>query len=312
MAEVEKILDNNTEKRAVKHRALTGFLRKNWKRDPLCLQQIISTCDVSTRLGALPNALRERVDKSRVSEVTDEFHVNLQYFLYKNILELTKLNQDRVYDLPELGNLFNTKCELFARGINMYGINPWSGGFGFVCKMSFPEINVHYALKLYYAEGPLVRCRDHGPLFEIPTAFAAGHAEPRDNNRVYMGTLTGEPYLLSDWAGDKVDKIAPRKNENIIFVTSFNEDEERNRRAGRRIDWGETFLSEYGEMSYPARKVFRQVMACDEEGLKKSCVMARGAFARRDVENAMHLAELTANYDDNFSVQNFLESFRQR
>ena len=65
-------------------------------------------------------------------------------------------------------------------------------------------------------------------------------------------------------------------------------------------------------MSYPARKVFRQVMACDEEGLKKSCVMARGAFARRDVENAMHLAELTANYDDNFSVQNFLESFRQR
>lgn len=306
------ILDKNRVATRVKHVALTGFLRKNWKRDPRYVQQIISDCDVSTRLGELPPQLRERVDKTKISEVTDAFHVNLQNFLSENIWELDELPTDKVYDLPELGNLFNTKCELLARGYPAYGVNPWSGANGFVCKMSFPMINAHYALKLYYEDGRFIRCCDHGVWFEIPTALAAGRAEPRDNNRIYMAALTGGAYLLSHWGGDNEDKIAARKNENMIFVTSLDEDESRNRRGGRRIDWGETFLTDYGAMSYPARKVYRQIMACDQMALKKSCDMARGAFACRDIETAVRLADLTAFYDGNVAVEKFLDNFLQR
>lgn len=306
------ILDKNRGAKRVKHVALTGFLRKNWKRDPRYLQQIISDCDVSGELGALPPQLRARVPKAHLSQVTAEFRAELEYFLMKNIFELGELDSDRVYDLKQIGNLFGTKCALTARGINVYGVNPWGGAVGYVCKLSFPEINAHYALKLYHINGPIWVERDHGAWFEVATAFAANKAEARDNNRVYMASLSNEPYLLSQWAGDKEDKIDARKNTNQIFVTTDKEDESRNRRGGRRIDWGETFLTGYGAMSYPARKVYRQIMACDQMALKKSCDMARGAFARRDIETAVRLANLTAYYDGNVAVEKFLDNFLQR
>jgi len=306
------ILDKNRVAKRVKHVALTGFLRKNWKRDPRYLQQIISDCDVSGELGALPPQLRARVPKAHLSQVTAEFRAELEYFLMKNIFELGELDSDRVYDLKQIGNLFGTKCALTARGINVYGVNPWSGAVGYVCKLSFPEINAHYALKLYHINGPIWGERDHGAWFEVATAFAANKAEARDNNRVYMASLSNEPYLLSQWAGDKEDKIEARKNTNQIFVTTDKEDESRNRRGGRRIDWGETFLTDYGAMSYPARKVYRQIMACDQMAVKKSVDAARGAFVRRDIETAVRLADLTAFYDGNVAVEKFLDNFLQR
>lgn len=306
------ILDKNRVAKRVKHVALTGFLRKNWKRDPRYLQQIISDCDVSGELGALPSQLRARVPKALLTQVTAEFRAELEYFLMKNIFELAELDSDRVYDLKQIGNLFGTKCELTARGINVYGVNPWSGAVGYVCKLSFPEINAHYALKLYHINGPIWGERDHGAWFEVATAFAANKAEARDNNRVYMASLSNEPYLLSQWAGDKEDKIEARKNTNQIFVTTDKEDESRNRRGGRRIDWGETFLTDYGAMSYPARKVYRQIMACDQMAVKKSVDAARGAFVRRDIETAVRLADLTAFYDGNVAVEKFLDNFLQR
>ncbi len=306
------ILDKNRVAKRVKHVALTGFLRKNWKRDPRYLQQIISDCDVSGELGALPPQLRARVPKAHLPQVTAEFRAELEYFLMKNIFELGELDSDRVYDLKQIGNLFGTKCALTARGINVYGVNPWSGAVGYVCKLSFPEINAHYALKLYHINGPIWGERDHGAWFEVATAFAANKAEARDNNRVYMASLSNEPYLLSQWAGDKEDNIDARKNTNQIFVTTDKEDESRNRRGGRRIDWGETFLTDYGAMSYPARKVYRQIMACDQMAVKKSVDAARGAFVRRDIETAVRLADLTAFYDGNVAVEKFLDNFLQR
>ena len=310
---VEKtILDKNRVATRVKHVALTGYVRRNWNRNPQKLQQIISDCDVSGELGALPPQLRARVPKAHLSQVTAEFRAELEYFLMKNIFELGELDSDRVYDLKQIGNLFGTKCALTARGINVYGVNPWSGAVGYVCKLSFPEINAHYALKLYHINGPIWGERDHGAWFEVATAFAANKAEARDNNRVYMASLSNEPYLLSQWAGDKEDKIEVRKNTNQIFVTTDKEDESRNRRGGRRIDWGETFLTDYGAMSYPARKVYRQIMACDQMALKKSCDMARDGFAQKDLDNAMRLANLTAYYDGNVAVEKFLDNFLQR
>lgn len=295
-----------------KHRALTGFLCRNWERNSKYLNCVCSNCDVSLFLGALPFELRRRITKSKISSVTHLFHAKLQYFLERNIVELSEMTDDKKYDLSDLGGLFDTKCVLFARGGNKSKKNPWSGAIGFVCKMSFPEIDLDYALKLFYQDVPVWGRCNHGPLFEIPTAFAAGHAEPRDNNRVYLASLSGVPYLMSRWAGDDVDTKGARKNKNQIFITATREETPRNRRNGQRIDWGETYLCDYGAMSYRARKMFRQIMACDGKAFGSSCDMARDGIAKKDVEHAMRVADLTAYFEDNFAVQNFLVDFLQR
>ena len=72
------ILDKNRVATRVKHVALTGYVRRNWNRNPQKLQQIISDCDVSGELGALPPQLRARVPKAHLSQVTAEFRAELE------------------------------------------------------------------------------------------------------------------------------------------------------------------------------------------------------------------------------------------
>ncbi len=302
----------------LKHRALTGFVSRKWDRNPNYLKHIFISCDVSRFFGALPFELCQRVPKSKIAYVTNLFHIKLQCFLREYFAEMSEMATAKVYDLTDLGNMFDTKCILFARGGSRSAENPWSGGIGFVCKMSFPEINLDYALKLYYMDLAYYMgfaswsCGNHGPLFEIPTAFAAGRAEPRDNNRVYIASLSVVPYLLSKWAGDEIEDNGARENKNQIFVTATHEDEARNRRKGQRIDWGETYLSDYGAMSYRGRKMFRQIMACDERAFSKSCDVAKDGIAKKDLERAMRVADLIAYFDNNVVVQNFLCKFKQR
>ena len=292
-----------------KHVALTKYLKRNWERNPNVLKRILYNCDVSEYIGALPPQLRVRVPREQIATVTAQFRENLENWLIRNSLDLRAMDADRVYELPEIGNLFNTKCTLFARGINVYGVNPWSGSLGFVCKMSFPEIDAHYALKLYYDNLSVVMTYSHGPWFEVGTALAANKAEPRDNVPMYMASLKYEKYLLSQWAGDKNDGVDARKNKNTIFVSRSDEDEARNRRQGRRIDWGETYLTNYGSMSYRARKLYRQVMNLDAMAVKKSIACARTNLQRKDVDAAMELAGLVAWYDDITPVSQFLAQF---
>ncbi len=296
----------------VHHRALTGYLRKNWTRNSNALKRIVYNTDVSPYLGALPPQLRARVPREQIAGTTECFRENLENFLIKNAADLREMKADKVYDLPEIGDLFGTKCMLVARGINVYGVNPWSGLLGFVCKLSFPEIDAHYALKLYYDNGMGVIHRDHGPWFEVATALAANKAESRDNVPMYMASLKYEKYMLSQWAGDRDDGVPQRTNENKIFYTRTDEDESRNRRGGRRIDWGETYRTDYGSMSYRARKIYRQAMNMDVATIQKSINGAKNNFERRDVARALELAGLVAWYDDNQPLSQFLDQVQNQ
>lgn len=290
----------------VHHRALTGYLRKNWSRNPNVLRRIVYNTDVVPYLGALPPGLRARVPREQIPLITAQFRENLENFLIKNAADLRQMKADKVYDLPEIGDLFGTKCVMVARGINVSGENPWSGLLGFVCKLSFPEINAHYALKLYYDNGNGVFHRDHGPWFEVATALAANKAEQRDNVPMYMASLKYEKYMLSQWAGDGDDGVPQRINENKIFCTRTDEDESRNRRGGRRIDWGETYRTNYGGLSYPARKIYRQAMNMDATAMRRVINGAKNNFQKRDLARALELAGLVAWYDDNQQLGQFL------
>ncbi len=296
----------------VAHRALTGYLRRNWTRNPNALRRIVYNTDVSPYLGALPPQLRARVPHNKIASVTAQFRENLENFLIANVVDLREMSRDRVYDLPQIGALFGTRCSLLARGINVYGVNPWSGLLGFVCKLSFPEINAHYALKLYYDNGMGVTHLRHGPWFEVATALAANKAEPRDNVPMYMASLKYEKYMLSEWAGDRDDGMDARNNKYKIFVTHTDEDESRNRRNGRRIDWGETYRTNYGALSYPARKLYRQIMQKDAGAVTQGLIKARNNFQRRDAQSALELAGLVAWYDDNSALAEFVDKIQRQ
>lgn len=269
------ILVKDKARADVKHSALTGFVRYNWTLNTIRLKQIVYNCNVSAYLGALPPELRNRVPREKIAYATKQFRENLENFLIKNGFEIRDMDADKVYDIPSLGDLFGTKCVLETKGINVYGVNPWAGAVGVVCKLSFPEINAHYALKLFFDRPADWATVYHGPWFEIPTAFAANHAQPRDNNPIYMASLKYDKYMLSKWAGDKQDGMFGSDKDLSVFRTSVQENGVRNRRGGRMIDWGETFLTGYGRLSYAGRKFVRQMLAGDEfaaENSKKRAV----------------------------------------
>lgn len=296
----------------VKHRALTGFLRKNWNRNPNALRRIIYNCDVSPYFGALPPELRMRVPQKQIASVTAMFRDRLENFLINNIQKLREMKHDCVYEMPELGECFNTQCVLVARGINVYGVNPWSGFLGFVCKLSFPEINAHYALKLFYDDARYEWSTEHGPWVEAATALAANKAEKQDNNPVYMASMIYEKYMLSAWAGDVIDGVAARSNKYQVFKTSADEDEARNRRQGRRIDWGETHLTNYGKLSYAGRKVYRQVMNMDENALRMAMAKAKNNLQKRELQSALEYARTVAWYENNQSVEQFVNKIQKQ
>lgn len=240
------------------HVSLTHFFKRNWEREPGRLISILSKCSVEPYLGALPPELRNRVSRQDLSDITYKFRMRLENFLVARSDDVIGAANDITYSLDDIGELFGTRCQLLARGVNYAGICPWQGGFGTVCKLSFPEIGAEYALKIYnFFQEP---GQGHGAMWEIPTAFAATHAEPRDNSRVYMASLTAGPYLLSKWEGDYCSKLETgRFNQNEIFVTSPSENRPRNYRNGRRIDYGDTRRTAYGAASWRVRKMCRKI-----------------------------------------------------
>lgn len=294
-----------------KHRALTNLMRRNWERGPAWWQKILSKCTIAPYLGALPPELRARVTKENLSAVTHQFRMILEDFLIANIRDIQAATDGPMYELPEMGRLFGASCVLEFGPINFAGFRIWSGWAGIVCKMSFPEINAQYALKIFDSRRD--DHYDHGASCEIPTAFAAAHAEPRDNSRVYMASVIYEPYLLSRWEGDVVDGRV-RKNENEIFVTSSKESESRNYRRGRRIDYGETYRTAYGAASYRVRKMCRTIMNAakrnDVDSLRRLAQDASVAApaAQKDFCKAMDLAAGTMCIDIYGMIKNSVGS----
>ncbi len=283
------------------HRALTGFVRKNRSIDQWIIEQIVSGCNVSPYLGVLPPELQARIKPSDSGRIIAEFREKLDDFLIANSEQIQEQEKDIVFDLPQIGNLFGCQCKMELRGITPYGVSPWEGAFGIVCKLSFPEIHAEYALKIYkmHSENHVY----HGPWFEIATAFAANRAEPRNNNPVYMASLKDEKYMLSKWAGDEEDGLRKNKNKNKIFVTAHGEDESRNLRNGRLIDWGETVLSEYGKLSYQARKFVRQVKNGNVHNARKILGAKKNMLEKRDLDDAVQYIEDLAYENHNLAVR---------
>ncbi|MDE6481497.1 MAG: hypothetical protein K2L25_01605 [Alphaproteobacteria bacterium] len=285
-----------------KHRALTKLMRCNWERGPMWWQAILSKCTVAPYLGALPPELRARVTKEQLSAVTHQFRMILEDFLIANIHDIQKSSEGGFYYIDDIGKLFGTQCTLEFPPISYFGYRMWSGRFGMVGKISFPELGGYYALKLFYKLIDSEYCGAHGVEYEIPTAFAAAHAEPRDNSRVYMASLIYEPYLLSRWEGDVAGACA-RENENEIFVTAPYEEQSRNYRHGRRIDYGETYRTAYGAASYRVRKMCRTIMNAakrnDVDSLRRLAQDASVAApaAQKDFCKAMDLAAGTMCID---------------
>ena len=272
-----------------KHSALTGFARKSRPVDQWEVEQVVSKCDVSPYVGALPPELRAQIPANMVADVTRKFRDKLEDFLVANFFDIEAQEKDKIYNLPEIGKLFGCRCVLETRGVTAYGISPWEGAFGVVCKMSFPEIGAAYALKVYKSFGSENHVW-HGPWFEVVTAFAANKAEPKYNNPVYMASLIYNKYMLSKWAGDQ-DDVAVRKNTNEIFCTDDVEQDPRNMRLGRRIDWGDTHLTEYGKLSYAGRKLYRQIKSRDVCAVRKSLAGAKNNLQQRDVQQVIELAD---------------------
>lgn len=293
-------------KQKFKHSSLTHFMRRNC--DPKQVIHILTYCDVSPRVGCLPPQLVPLVRPENRAHVTDEFGKCLEKFFIKNKQTFVNPDSDITFSAPDISALFNTECVIHARGVNIMGISPWSGGFGIVCKVSFPAIHADYALKYFLASSFR---NGHGAHFEIPTAFAANHAEPRNNCPVYMASLKpGREFMLSLWGGDKIDGII-RKNKNVMFTTSDEEDEARNYRAGRRIDYGETYQTDYRRMTYRGRKLFRKVLRAANMGYDGEIEYmyhdARNSGDMRNFNHAMKLAWFITFMNDEYRAMDVIE-----
>lgn len=252
---------SSSEKRSVqrpKHAGLTHYLRRHWHRTPETLRAILARCDVAANVGVLPPQLRKSLSPyADIARVTMDFHDLINDFLVDSSRTIHHCHQDIIYELPAIGALFNATCKIECHKTSGLQPSRWSGLAGVVCRMSFPELNASYALKVYF---PIYYDSDddHGAMYEIPTALAACRSEPRDNMTMYMASLTRNPYMLSQWGGDQ-ESCWIRQNTNQIFFMSRNEEAPRNYRNGRRIDYGETYRTLYGCASWRARKIYRSL-----------------------------------------------------
>lgn len=273
-------------KQKFKRNSLTNFIRRNFDQEKVA--DILQNYDVSPRVGGLPPQLVPIVARENRASATAQFWKCLEQFVVANKEKIINLDKDTTFSAPQVSALFGTKCVIHARGVNAYGFCPWAGSYAVVCKVSFPEIRADYALKFFANSDKF-----NNPLREILTAFAANHAEPRNNCPVYLASLnSGYEFMLSQWGGDAPDGKR-RENKYEIFYTDEEEMNKCNLRGGRRIDFGETVQTDYGRASFQMRKMFRKIMRAAELGyyaeLEYMYHTERNARRRQDLDKAMEL-----------------------
>ena len=305
-----------------KHAGLTKYFKHNWTPETYQVQDIVYGCNVSGKVGELPPQLRARVPREQIAQVTEKFHKCLAKFIadyYDNFMQVKcqidwdmesnskPLKRVSAYKLSDISELFGTDCILNGRSISAVGhLRPWRGAIGFVYKLSFPEINADYALKIFSRDMDDFGLFRHGPWFEIPTAFAANHAEPNRNVPIYLASLRDEYYMLSKWAGDKSDSVQQKDKPYVIFHTSVCDNRSSNYRKGRRIDFGSTKLTFYGKCSYKERKLARQMIAGDIAAVEKHL---NGITNKLDYKNLEKLVQKVL--DECFvnqAIENYLQS----
>lgn len=300
-----------------KHAGLTKYFKHNWTPETYQVQDIVYGCNVSGRVGALPPELRARVPREQIAQVTAKFHDCVAKFIadyYNNFMQvkchidwdMERGKRVSAYKLSDVSDLFGTDCILNGRSISSVGhLRPWRGANGFVYKLSFPEINADYALKIFSRDTDNYGLLGHGPWFEIPTAFAANHAEQNRNVPIYLASLRDEYYMLSKWAGDAPDNVKQTDKNYVIFHTSVCDNRSSNYRKGRRIDFGSTKLTFYGKCSYKERKLARQMIAGDIAAVEKHL---NGITNKLDYKN---LEKLVQKVLDECFVNQAIENYFQ-
>lgn len=296
-----------------KHCALTKFLRHHDLRLAYDLEKIIKDCNVSPFLGCLPPELRALVDKENLSDITFKFFDILDFIVVDKYAELLNYVKYK-YDMLEITALFNTKCILetgeqihfapdskyrewaqnngFLKWQNynddLMVCRSWLGGYGNIYKLSFPEIGVSYALKIFKTN--ICPNVGQGPIYEIPTALRACRAEPKYNNTIYMANLLGGQYMLSKWVNVTVDnQWLPNTRKHMIYTTADEENLPKNYCEGKRLDYGKTRKTLYGGASYPVRKLYRQMQNMTSEQIKKLESKQKNNFEKANFQQAQDI-----------------------
>ena len=255
--------------------------------------KIFLNCDISKYVGSLPPELINLIPKESIAHITKQMCKELESLVMDFEYELEKRSKE-IYELDSVGELFNTKCVLQTydkSDIRCYYNNKICGWFG-VCanvyKISFPEINAHYALKIFKGFESI---RGHGVQYEIPTAFCANNCEPEKNARIYLGVLFGGQCMLSKWIDAKENDELPDVfvNDTAIYQTTYQEVRPDNFKAGKRIDFGGTYKTEYGSMSYNCRKLFRKFKLMTPEQIEILKRKAKNKFDKYEFEKAYNL-----------------------
>lgn len=260
------------------------------------VRTIMNTPGISPDIGNLPETLRQHVPGYDLNTATKTAFMTLANFIAHNRSIISDYRTTATIPFPDWAALFNTPCTVTIRNRRVGDELPWVGATSNVIKISFPELNAHYAVKVFRHDKYI---SPQGPWHDIPVAFAAAHAEPRDNVPTYMASFGPIKYLMTQWMGDDED-AAPgiRNNKHELFYTNPAEIRPDNWRRGRRIDFGHTMPGQYGAASYRVRKMYRCLI---DAGSKYGEYGIRGIIAhcttRQDNENlaaAMRLAQCNA------------------
>ena len=294
----------------IDHTSLTKLVKRYGVEllDSYDLRDVFLKTDVLNFVGGLPPELCKFVEKDKRTEVTKRMFEILDFLVIDKGEELSKRNE-MVYELKDLGNLFHTKCILeTAILLPMHEIayREMGGISGDVYKLSFPEWNISYALKVFKIRVNEYDARSvgHGGLFEIMTAFCANKSEPKKNNPIYMADLYGESFMLSKWQEEKLHK--PLDIMDILFMgaedctvyqTVHNEVREDNYINGKRIDFGETYKTEYGNLSYNGRKIFRKIRNMELPEIKELYSKMKTNVDKADFKGACNVLSMFCNMD---------------
>ena len=285
-------------KQRIKHTHLTKSV-KRYGVELLNFYDLSDTffkSDISNFIGCLPPELCKIVEKDKRSETTKQMFELLDFFFVYKGEELSERNEIE-YELKDLEKLFHTKCILeTAILLPMHDMvyRELGGLSGNVYRISFPELKVSYALKVFRNLSPYALYDyGHGAMFEIMTAFCANKSEPKRNNPVYMANLFSGNFMLSKWQEEKLHQ--PVDTMNVLFMgaedctiyqTSHTEIREDNYINGKRIDFGETYKTEYGNLSYNGRKIFRKIRNMEIPEIKEYYCKMKTNVDKTDFENA--------------------------
>ena len=285
------------------HSALTKFMKRKWSAGMgEQVKHILERCDVSPYVGQLPPQLCALVNRRGIKTVTHVFRVALHRFLTYSKSEIRAAKSGQKFQIPGMERYFG-KCEL---EIEYYSTTEYYT----LCKLSFPEHNLHYSLKLFNVPVPEYNQSIRGKFVEVANAFAASYGEPKDNSAVYMASLAGRAsYLLPEYTDEKNISSVRWTNKYKIFGTH------RSLGAfcgGRRIDYLGSHKTQYGKLSYPERKMYRKIInafqADDSNAMQDMRDKSKNMIYQRQLEKAITCVKNDANNTYNRRLREFVSA----